>query len=155
MANKKENTELSSPPVGGDRGILMTGGGAPGAAGILKCLQQVKSLHITATDASPNAVGRYINKDFEHIPFANDPSFTDVMLDICRNILSPKALGLVLTAYSIRASFYSIHELMRETMRGAGGVVESGELVIREAGIDGKTQGRALSTSLFSRWVPQ
>ena len=77
------------------------------------------------------------------------------MLDICRNILSPKALGLVLTAYSIRASFYSIHELMRETMRGAGGVVESGELVIREAGIDGKTQGRALSTSLFSRWVPQ
>ncbi len=45
-----------------------------------------------------------------------------------------KAIGLVLTAYSIRASFYSIHELMRETMRGAGGAVESGELVIREAG---------------------
>ena len=83
---------------------------------------------------------------FEHLP---------VMLDICREILSPKALGLVLTAYSIRASFYSIHELMRETMRGAGGVVESGELVIREAGLDGRTPGRALSTSLFSRWVPK
>jgi TrmH family RNA methyltransferase len=67
---------------------------------------------------------------FEHLP---------LMLDICREILSPKAVGLVLTAYSIRASFYSIHELMRETMRGAGGVVESGELVIREAGLDGKT----------------
>ncbi|SCB39344.1 23S rRNA (cytosine1962-C5)-methyltransferase [Rhizobium multihospitium] len=83
---------------------------------------------------------------FEHLP---------LMLDICREILSPKALGLVLTAYSIRASFYSIHELMRETMRGAGGVVESGELVIREAGLDGRTPGRALSTSLFSRWVPK
>ncbi|WP_454847979.1 class I SAM-dependent methyltransferase [Rhizobium binxianense] len=83
---------------------------------------------------------------FEHLP---------VMLDICREILSPKALGLVLTAYSIRASFYSIHELMRETMRGGGGVVESGELVIREAGLDGRTPGRALSTSLFSRWVPK
>jgi len=83
---------------------------------------------------------------FEHLP---------LMLDICRNILSPKALGLVLTAYSIRASFYSIHELMREIMRGAGGAVESGELVIREAGLDGKAPGRALSTSLFSRWVPQ
>ena len=83
---------------------------------------------------------------FEHLP---------LMLDICREILSPKALGLVLTAYSIRASFYSIHELMRETMRGAGGVVESGELVIREAGLDGRTLGRALSTSLFSRWVPK
>ncbi|HCL67322.1 MAG TPA: SAM-dependent methyltransferase [Rhizobium sp.] len=83
---------------------------------------------------------------FEHLP---------LMLDICREILSPKALGLVLTAYSIRASFYSIHELMRETMRGKGGTVESGELVIREAGLDGKTPGRALSTSLFSRWVPK
>ena len=83
---------------------------------------------------------------FDHLP---------LMLDICRELLSPRALGLVLTAYSIRASFYSIHELMRETMRGAGGVVESGELVIREAGLDGNTPGRALSTSLFSRWVPK
>lgn len=83
---------------------------------------------------------------FEHLP---------LMLDICRELLAPKALGLVLTAYSIRASFYSIHELMRETMRGKGGLVESGELVIREAGLDGKTPGRALSTSLFSRWVPK
>ena len=81
---------------------------------------------------------------FDHLP---------LMLDICREILSPKAIGLVLTAYSIRASFYSIHELMRETMRGAGGTVESGELVIRESGTDGKEAGRALSTSLFSRWI--
>eukprot|EP00913_Durusdinium_trenchii_P026986 g25321.t1 len=57
---------------------------------------------------------------FEHLP---------VMLDVCRELLSKQAVGLVLTAYSIRASFYSIHELMRETMRGAGGLVESGELV--------------------------
>ncbi len=83
---------------------------------------------------------------FDHLP---------LMLDICRNLLSPKAVGLVLTAYSIRASFYSIHELMREIMRGAGGVVESGELVIREAGLDANSPGRALSTSLFSRWVPK
>ncbi len=83
---------------------------------------------------------------FEHLP---------LMLDICRNLLSANALGLVLTAYSIRASFYSIHELMRETMRGAGGVAESGELVIREAGLDRDADGRVLSTSLFSRWVPE
>ena len=83
---------------------------------------------------------------FEHLP---------LMLDLCREILAPKAHGLVLTAYSIRASFYSMHELMRETMRGRGGVVESGELVIREAGVDGDTSGRVLSTSLFSRWVPK
>jgi 23S rRNA (cytosine1962-C5)-methyltransferase len=82
---------------------------------------------------------------FDHLP---------MMLDICRELLTENALGLVLTAYSIRASFYSIHELMRETMRGAGGVVESGELIIRESGDDGSERGRALSTSLFSRWVP-
>jgi 23S rRNA (cytosine1962-C5)-methyltransferase len=44
---------------------------------------------------------------------------------------------------------------MREIMRGAGGTVESGELIIREGGDDGKIHGRALSTSLFSRWVPE
>ncbi|WP_425375890.1 class I SAM-dependent methyltransferase [Rhizobium jaguaris] len=98
----------------------------------------------------PPKFGRGPNGEVWHL-FEHLPS----MLDICREILSPKALGLVLTAYSIRASFYSIHELMRETMRGADGAVESGELVIREAGLDGKTPGRALSTSLFSRWVPK
>ncbi|TIO38675.1 MAG: class I SAM-dependent rRNA methyltransferase, partial [Mesorhizobium sp.] len=55
---------------------------------------------------------------------------------------------VVLTAYSIRASFFAIHALMRDAFAGMGGTVESGELIIRE-----KSAGRALSTSLFSRWV--
>jgi carbamoyl-phosphate synthase large subunit len=71
----------------------MTGGGAPGAAGILKCLQQEKSFHITVADANPNAVGKYLNKDFETIPFANDPAFANAVLSICRkkniNIVLP------------------------------------------------------------------
>ena len=70
------------------------------------------------------------------------------MADLCRQILTPKPLAVVLTAYSIRASFFAIHALMRDTFAGMGGRVESGELVIRE-----KSAGRALSTSLFSRWV--
>jgi carbamoyl-phosphate synthase large subunit len=40
--------------------ILMTGAGAPGAAGILKCLFQNPNLHVTAADANPNAVGRWL-----------------------------------------------------------------------------------------------
>ena len=64
--------------------ILMTGAGAPGAAGILKCLQHEKSFHITGADADPNAVGRYLNEDFETIPFANDPAFIDTVLSICQ-----------------------------------------------------------------------
>jgi len=98
--------------------------------------------------ADPPKFGRGPNGEvwqlFEGLP---------LMLDICREILAPKDSALVLTAYSIRASFYSIHELVRETMRGRGGLVESGELVIREGGLDGSVPGRALSTSLFSRWT--
>jgi 23S rRNA (cytosine1962-C5)-methyltransferase len=71
-----------------------------------------------------------------------------VMVDLCREILTPKPLAVVLTAYSIRSSFFAIHALMRDAFAGMGGTVESGELVIRE-----KSAGRALSTSLFSRWV--
>jgi 23S rRNA (cytosine1962-C5)-methyltransferase len=70
------------------------------------------------------------------------------LVDICRSILTPKPLAVVLTAYSIRASFFAIHALMRDAFAGMGGRVESGELVIRE-----KSAGRALSTSLVSRWV--
>jgi carbamoyl-phosphate synthase large subunit len=64
--------------------ILMTGGGAPGAAGILKCLQQEKSFHINLADANPNAVGRYMGFDFETIPFAGDPSLAETLLSLCK-----------------------------------------------------------------------
>ncbi len=77
---------------------------------------------------------------FEHLP---------EMVDACREILSQNPLAMVLTAYSIRASFYAIHELVRDRFTGMGGTVESGELILRE-----QHSGRALSTSLFSRWIP-
>ena len=70
------------------------------------------------------------------------------MTNLCRDILTAKPLAVVLTAYSIRASFFAIHALLRDAFAGMGGTVESGELVIRE-----KSAGRALSTSLFSRWI--
>ena len=70
------------------------------------------------------------------------------MVELCREILTPRPFAVVLTAYSIRASFFAMHALMRDAFAGMGGTVESGELVIRE-----KAAGRALSTSLFSRWV--
>jgi 23S rRNA (cytosine1962-C5)-methyltransferase len=76
---------------------------------------------------------------FEHLP---------AMAEACRAIVSPDPLAVILTAYSIRASFFAIHELVRDTFTGLGGRVDSGELIIRE-----KHAGRALSTSLFSRWA--
>ena len=64
--------------------ILMTGGGAPGAAGILHCLKQNPSFNITVADANPEAIGKYLNNDFETIPFATDPNFVDAILSLCR-----------------------------------------------------------------------
>ena len=64
----------------------MTGGGAPGAAGILHCLRQDASVRVTIADANPQAVGRFLldnNDDFVAIPFANDPGFIKQVKTIC------------------------------------------------------------------------
>jgi 23S rRNA (cytosine1962-C5)-methyltransferase len=93
--------------------------------------------------ADPPAYGRGPNGEvwqlFEDLPH---------LVARCRDVLTPAPLAFVLTAYSIRASFYALHALMRDAFAGRGGEVQSGELVITE-----ESAGRALSTSLFSRWV--
>lgn len=66
------------------------------------------------------------------------------MLRLCREILAPENAFLILTAYAVRASFLSLHELCAEVFPEAG--QESGELVLREQG-----GGRLISTSLFTR----
>ena len=102
MAIKKENIDLSLP-LGNQRlgtefggiNILMTGGGAPGAAGILHCLKQNPSFNITVADANPDAVGKYLNKDFETIPLAQDADFPDAVLSLCRRKNIQAVLPLV------------------------------------------------------------
>jgi carbamoyl-phosphate synthase large subunit len=64
--------------------ILMTGGGAPGAAGIIKCLQQNPSFNITVADADKDAIGKHLVKEFEIIPFAKDSNFIEAILAVCR-----------------------------------------------------------------------
>ncbi len=71
------------------------------------------------------------------------------LLSDCVELLEQKPAFIVLTAYSIRSSFLAIHEALAERLGDRGGLIESGELVLRETG-----GGRALSTSLFSRWTP-
>ncbi|WP_343219486.1 class I SAM-dependent methyltransferase [Phyllobacterium endophyticum] len=93
----------------------------------------------------PPAYGRGPNGEVWQL-FDNLPD----IVDICRSILTPNPLAVVLTAYSIRASFFAIHELMRDAFTGLGGEVQSGELILRE-----RSASRALSTSLFSRWSAQ
>jgi carbamoyl-phosphate synthase large subunit len=75
---------LDLPVANHQTNILMTGAGAPGAAGIIHCLRQDPSVHIVAVDANPESVGRFLADDFETIPKAGDPYFIDKLLDLCR-----------------------------------------------------------------------
>ncbi|WP_207620509.1 class I SAM-dependent methyltransferase, partial [Oharaeibacter diazotrophicus] len=73
------------------------------------------------------------------------------MLDLVRAILAPGPSFAILTAYAIRASFLSIHELAADLLGDRPGRLESGELALRETGLPG-TAGRLLSTSMFARF---
>ncbi|MER3471333.1 MAG: ATP-dependent carboxylate-amine ligase [Chitinophagaceae bacterium] len=64
--------------------VLMTGAGAPGAAGIIRCLQEADWIQLTVADADEAAVGRHLCNDFVLIPKANDTNFVEALLTICR-----------------------------------------------------------------------
>lgn len=64
--------------------ILMTGAGAPGAAGIIHCLRQLPAVHITVADARPATPGRLLADDFILVPKGDEPGFTDTLLAACR-----------------------------------------------------------------------
>src|SRR6185436_20160497 len=91
MSGDKENFDLSPPfKWTGSINVLMTGAGAPGAPGILKCLHSDPEIKVIVADASPNAIGHWLNGDsgFEKIPFAHEKDFIEQLLSICerRNI---------------------------------------------------------------------
>lgn len=72
------------------------------------------------------------------------------LLDVIAELVGNRPLFIVLTAYSIRASFFSMHEICQEVFGDLGGRLESGELVILS-----QNGARRLSTSLFTRWIAQ
>ena len=60
--------------------LLMTGAGAPGAAGIIKCLGQEDRIKLSVADADEKALGRYMVSSFFQIPKATDETFADELL---------------------------------------------------------------------------
>lgn len=69
------------------------------------------------------------------------------LLKDCAQLLAQKHSSMVLTVYAIRASALAFDQVMRQTLDGKGGSIETGELAIRAQG------GYAVPTSLFTRWV--
>lgn len=61
----------------------MTGAGAPGGPGIIKCLKEINNSKLIVADADKNASGRYLNDHFVQIPKASDENFINIVLDIC------------------------------------------------------------------------
>lgn len=64
--------------------VLMTGAGAPGAPGIIRCLTADKNLNLWVGDANENAVGRHLHPQFVKLPKASEPDFEAKVLQICR-----------------------------------------------------------------------
>jgi 23S rRNA (cytosine1962-C5)-methyltransferase len=73
------------------------------------------------------------------------------LVDVVERLLAPGPSFLTLTAYAIRASFLSIHELLADVVGHRPGVIASGELAIRETGV-AETKGRLLATSMYARY---
>ena len=61
----------------------MTGGGAPGGAGIIRCLQAESRFVLHVGDANETATGRFLNDRFVQLPKASAPHFIDFVLDYC------------------------------------------------------------------------
>lgn len=62
----------------------MTGAGAPGAPGIIKCLRQDPAIRLSVADADANALGRHLQSSFFQIPQAGDSDFVTQILSLCK-----------------------------------------------------------------------
>jgi 23S rRNA (cytosine1962-C5)-methyltransferase len=66
----------------------------------------------------------------------------------CRRLLDDRSRFLFLTVYAVRMSSLALAGLLAEHCAGLPGMVEHGDLAVREDGQD----GRLLPTAIFARW---
>ena len=64
--------------------VLMTGAGAPGGPGIIKCLQLDQNINLIVGDINPKASGGLLHNKFVNLPSASDKNFTEKIIDICK-----------------------------------------------------------------------
>ena len=70
-----------------------------------------------------------------------------LLLGDCVRLLDGDSRFLVLTVYAVRMSALSIGELLRQLTADLGGIVECGEMAVRE-----EARGLLLPTAIFARW---
>ncbi|MCS6872537.1 MAG: class I SAM-dependent methyltransferase [Anaerolineae bacterium] len=69
------------------------------------------------------------------------------LMALIRQLLSPTPRCIVITAYTAKMSLPSLKRLLAETMSGYDGVIEAGELGLRQQGA-----ARTLITAFYVRW---
>ncbi len=69
------------------------------------------------------------------------------LLSACRAVLSERPLFVILTVYAVRASAINLYFALAEMLRGLGGGLECGELVVPES-----SGRRLLSQAVYARW---
>lgn len=70
----------------------------------------------------------------------------------CARLLDRKSRFLFLTVYAVRMSSLAIAGLLEEALGHLPGVIEHGDLAVREDGVGERGSGRLLPTAIFARW---
>lgn len=69
------------------------------------------------------------------------------LLKVCRQLLTPEPLFIIINAYAISASALMLENVLQDTVKGLAGTIEAGELALRQR------SGRLLSTGIFARFL--
>jgi len=70
----------------------------------------------------------------------------------CRRLLDENSRFLFLTVYAVRMSSLALAGLLAQHFANLPGVIEHGDLAVREDEAAGSKQGRLLPTAIFARW---
>jgi 23S rRNA (cytosine1962-C5)-methyltransferase len=71
-----------------------------------------------------------------------------ILLDACRQVLSPQPCFVLINAYAIDVSSVTLANLLLDLLAGYGGAIEAGELGLRE-----ESGERVLPAGRFARWA--
>lgn len=90
--------------------VLMTGAGAPGGPGIIRCMLSAGYTNLLVADAREMPSGRALHPHFVRIPSAAEPAFIPELLRICKEHQIGVLLPLVTRELELLASNRTLFE---------------------------------------------
>jgi carbamoyl-phosphate synthase large subunit len=96
--------------------ILLTGCGAPGAAGIIQCLKKDPRIHVFGVDMDPFASGRHLVESFQTIPDSSDPNFAEAILSFCEQRQIDAVIPIVTTELIPLAKAFNNRKILKPAL---------------------------------------